>query len=221
MRVIFLADVPGSGQAGDVKEVRNGFARNHLLPKRLATVATHDQLQRLEAIRKAGEERRIKEEQDLTALAEQLSETTVNLTARVGPTGRFYGSVASQQIAAELARTTERDINRRMVHLGGAIQEPGDYRAEVRLPHGITAQINVSVQGRDIQGRVVGRSKEEAAEAVQATMEGRPVAETPETPEPSDTQAEATTDESSEGVSTEQPGEGDSTPETEQAETER
>ena len=62
MKVIFLSDVPGSGQAGDVKEVKNGYARNFLLPRQLAVPASHDHMQRLEAIRKAGDERRIKEQ---------------------------------------------------------------------------------------------------------------------------------------------------------------
>ncbi|MEE2700615.1 MAG: 50S ribosomal protein L9 [Chloroflexota bacterium] len=155
MRVIFLTDVPGSGTAGEVKDIKNGYARNYLLPKQLAIVANHDQLQRLEAIRKAGEEHRIREEKDLRALAEQLSQISVSLSARVGPTGRFYGSVTSSQIAEELHNLTERDIDRRTITLDNPIEEPGEYEATIHFPQGITAAIKVVVVGQDIYGRVV------------------------------------------------------------------
>ena len=163
MRVIFLTDVPGSGTAGEVKDIKNGYARNYLLPKHLAIVANHDQLQRLEAIRKAGNEHRIREETDLRALAEQLSQVSVSLSARVGPTGRFYGSVTSSQVAEELQNITERDIDRRTITLNNPIEEPGEYEATIHLPQGITAAVKVIVVGQDIYGRIVEMPTEVAS----------------------------------------------------------
>ncbi|MBI4199176.1 MAG: 50S ribosomal protein L9 [Chloroflexi bacterium] len=147
MRVIFLSDVSGSGHAGEVKEVKNGYARNFLIPQKLAVPATHDQLQRLEIIRKAGEERRLKEEQDLRALAERLAQTPITLKAKVGPTGKFYGAVTPAQIAEELSRLTEREIDRRAVVVPAPIHEPGTYQAEVRFAQGIVATVQVAVEG--------------------------------------------------------------------------
>ncbi|MBI4202165.1 MAG: 50S ribosomal protein L9 [Chloroflexi bacterium] len=160
MRIIFLADVPGSGLAGEVKDVSNGYARNYLLPKKLATLATHDQLQRLEAIGKAGEERRLKEEREVSALVGHLSETILNLSARIGPTGRFYGAITSTQVAEELNRLTERDFDRRAVYLEKPIQEPGEYTAELRFPQGVAATIKLVVVGKDAQGRTIGQGGE-------------------------------------------------------------
>lgn len=156
MRIIFLSDVAGSGLAGEVKEVRNGYARNYLLPKKLATLATHDQLQRLVAIRRVGEERRLKEEQEMQTLVAKLSEVTLNLFARIGPTGRFYGAITTAHVAEELHRLTERAFDRRFIHIDKPIQEPGDYQAEIRLPQGSSATVKLAVMGRDAQGRVIG-----------------------------------------------------------------
>ena len=163
MRIIFLSDVPGSGLAGEVKEVKNGYARNYLLPKKLATLATHNQLQRLETIRKAGEERRLKEEQDMKSLIAKLTETTLTLSARIGPTGKFYGTVTSAQVAEELHRLTEREFDRRFIHIEKVIQEPGEYLAEMRFPQGVTAAIKLNVVGKNAQGHVVGPNGEIAA----------------------------------------------------------
>ena len=166
MHVIFLTDVPGSGLAGEVKEVKNGYARNFLIPRKLAVAATHDQLQRIENIRKVAEERRLKEEQDLRVLAEHLAQLSVSLTAKVGPTGRFYGAVTSAHLAEELSRLTEREFDRRIIHLEESIREPGEYQAEVRFSHGITATVQVVVEGEGAQGARVRGQRQEETEVV-------------------------------------------------------
>ena len=174
MRVIFLADVPGSGQAGEVKEVKNGYARNFLIPGKLAVVATHDQLQRIENIRKAGDERRIKEEQDMNILAELLAEVSVILTAKAGPTGRFYGAITSAQIADELSRLTEREIEHRNVQLEEPIHEPGSYEAEVRLGFGISVALQVTAEA---EGAIREQAVAEAPSPVESEVQEQPVTE--------------------------------------------
>ncbi len=173
MKVIFISDVPGSGQAGDVKEVKNGYARNFLLPRELAVPASHDHMQRLEAIRKAGDERRIKEQNDLNALVELLSEVTLRLSARVGPTGRFYGAVTSTHVTEELIRLTEREFDRRSIQLENSIHEPGIYEAQVRFSYGISATLKIVVDAEGQEGAVEARLAEEAeqAEAAEQGME--------------------------------------------------
>lgn len=166
MRVIFLADVPGSGQAGDIKEVKNGYARNFLLPQSLAVPATHDQLQRIETIRKVGEKRRIEEEQDMRALTEQLAALSISLSAKMGPTGKFYGAVTSTQLAEELHRLTEREIDRRNIRLEAPIQEPGEYQTEMRLGYGVSTTLHFVVDAEGDEGGVLARKAEaEAASA--------------------------------------------------------
>ena len=166
MRIIFLEDVPGSGRAGEVKEVKNGYARNYLLPRKLASLATHDQLQRIETIRKVAEERHLKEEKELGALAEQLGQLAVSLTAKMGPTGRFYGTVTSAQIAEELSWLADREIQRRVVYLEEPIHEPGEYQAEIRFAHGITATIPVTVTAEGVEPAEAAKEAEQV-EAVE------------------------------------------------------
>lgn len=165
MRIIFLEDVPGSGHAGEVKEVKNGYARNYLLPRKLASPATHDQLQRIDTIRKVADQHRLKEEKELGALAELLSQFTVNLSAKMGPTGRFYGAITSTTIAEELSRLADREIQRRVVYLEEPIREPGEFQAEIRFAHGITATIPVTVvaEGTEVPKAAKGEEQPEAA----------------------------------------------------------
>ena len=198
MRVIFIADVPGSGLAGEIKEVKNGYARNFLIPKNLAVLATHDQLQRIESIRKVGEEHRIKEEQDLRVLAERLTQISVTLTAKSGPTGRFYGAITSAQIAEELSRLTEREFDRRTVHLEEIIHEPGIYQTEIRLGYGISATIPVTAEGEGsggerIQAQVPTEPEPDGAVSAEAEVATE---EKTEAPAEADTEAAAETPES-------------------------
>ncbi|PZC50434.1 MAG: large subunit ribosomal protein L9 [Chloroflexi bacterium] len=154
MKVIFVSDVAGSGQAGDIKEVKNGFARNFLLPKQLAVPATHDHLQRLDTIRKTGDNQRIKEQTEINALIENLTNITVNLSARTGPTGKFYGAVTSSHISEKLSSLIERQFDRRSIQLDQSIQEPGLYEVQLRFSYGISAALRVVVDAEGQEGSV-------------------------------------------------------------------
>ena len=180
MRIIFLEDVPGSGHAGEVKEVKNGYARNYLLPRKLASLATHDQLQRIGTIRKVADERRLKEEKELGALAELLSQFTVNLTAKMGPTGRFYGAITSTQIAEELSRLADREIQRRIVYLEEPIREPGEFQAEIRFAHGITTTIPVTVVAEGAEMPETAKDEEQPKAAVDQPEQAEETVERPE-----------------------------------------
>ena len=93
MKVVFLEDVAGTADAGEVKEVKNGFARNFLLPKGLAAPATQDQLQRITAIEKVAQEKRLKFSGEWGIVAEAMDGTVVTVNVRVGPSGRLFGGL--------------------------------------------------------------------------------------------------------------------------------
>ena len=145
MRVIFLEDVAGAADAGEVKEVKNGFARNYLLPKGLAAPATPAQLQRIRSIEQAAKQKRLQRSEEWSEVAALIEGTEVPVEVRVGPTGRLFGSVTGRNIADRLSEATGRTIDHRQVLLGSAIHEPGDYPVTVRLYREVTAQVNVSV----------------------------------------------------------------------------
>ena len=146
MQVIFLEDIPNVARTGEVKEVKTGYARNYLLPKRLAVAATAQELTRLESIRKAGQERRSKELGGAQALAELLEGTSVTLKVRSGPRGRLYGAVTNVMVAQELSTVLEREFDRRDVLLQTPIHELGSFEIKVRVHSELTANITVVVE---------------------------------------------------------------------------
>lgn len=173
VKVVFLEDVPGTAKIGDIKEVKPGFARNYLLPRRLAAPATP-------AIVKSAEQRAVKEarlqearDTDARAVAERLQAQTLQFTARAGPSGKLFGSVGTGDIAGKVAELTGAEFDRHNVLMPDTIKELGDYVVNVRLTRNVTAALNVEVVGEDgttmadIRGRREG-AEEPAAEAVEA-----------------------------------------------------
>ena len=149
MRVLFLKDVPRVARAGEVMDVANGFARNYLIPGGMATPATREQLKRVESIKKAAEEVRLKELQDVEALAQELNGITIAVKAKVSPGGRYYGAITGAHIAGEVAKMTDREIQRRIVELEEPIREPGEYTATLNFLSGVTALININAEGEE------------------------------------------------------------------------
>jgi len=145
MRVIFLEDVPGTADAGEVREVKNGFARNYLLPRKLAAPATPGQLQRMNTIQEGAGQKRLKLSDDAKVFAAALEGQVLTIEARVGPTGRLFGAVTGRHIADELNKLTEGSLDHRNVLLGAAIHDPGEYDVPVRLYREVTSQVKVHV----------------------------------------------------------------------------
>ena len=143
MQVIFLQDVAEKAQAGEIKRVADGYARNYLIPKGLAQVATPDVLRRTHKIKAAGDEQRIRETNQMEELAQLLDNTEIAVSARVTPTGRYYGAITSAMVAEELSSTIGREIERRIVDVVEPIREPGEYEVTLRLSTDINAIIKI------------------------------------------------------------------------------
>jgi large subunit ribosomal protein L9 len=187
MKVIFLEDVPGTADAGEVKDVKNGFARNYLLPRQLAARATINELQRMNSIQKTAQQNRLKITKDMTKVAEAMEGIQVSIEAKIGPTGRLFGSVTSRHIAEAINLETGRDLDHRNVLIGDSFHELGDYPVSIRLYRDVVAHVNVSVIP---EGGAEAVIDEEAAEA---SVEEEAASETPKetpaeeaAPEPSD-----------------------------------
>ncbi len=178
MRVVFLEDVPGVAHGGDVKTVKNGFARNYLLPKKLAVPATHNALQRVEQLAKHADVKRDKEIADMEALAERIEGMQISIPMRAGANGRLYGSVTNAIVAEALSGQLGREIDRRIVDVAEPIRELGNFDITVRLHQEVRAEIKVLVypSGTDpnvMLGSAVedSRNGEEAADSEAAEPE--------------------------------------------------
>ena len=145
MKVILLQNVEGLGQAGDMKDVANGYARNYLLPRRLAAGATPSLIANREQ-RIATEQRRLaKLAEQNRQMAERLGQITLTFKAKVGSQGRLYGSITSQDIATALRDAENITIDRRMIALAEPIRSLGTVSVPVKVATGTEPKITVNV----------------------------------------------------------------------------
>ncbi len=144
MKVILLADVKGTGKKGEMHEVSDGYARNFLLPKKLAKPATVQAVGEMNA-KKASAEYHAQVERDAAQqLADKLNAVTVKIKAKAGTGGRLFGAVTSKEVAEELSRQAGTTIEKKKVVLED-IKSYGTYEAVVKLHPGIAAKVKVVV----------------------------------------------------------------------------
>jgi large subunit ribosomal protein L9 len=144
MKVILKRDVKGLGHEGDLKDVKDGYARNFLLPTGAAIVADKGALANWERHRDQREERDRAFRADAEATAEKLRELKVEIPVKAGERGRLFGAVTSHQIADHINRSGI-ELDRHALHLREPIKALGDYRIDVRLMPGVEATVSVHV----------------------------------------------------------------------------
>ena len=144
MKVILKQDVKGLGREGDLKDVKDGYARNFLLPTHRAVVADKGAVANWERHRDQREERDRAVRADAEALAEQLRELKLEIPVKAGERGRLFGAVTSHQIADHIAKAGI-ELDRHALHLREPIKALGDYRIDVRLMPGVETTVSVSV----------------------------------------------------------------------------
>ena len=149
MRVVFLNDVEGSGRAGEIKEVANGFARNYLLPRKLAAAANNKTVQQAESRAKAIAKEQEKLDTAAQSVADQLGSTPVVISARVGDQGRLFGSVTSTDIAEAINARSGSRLEHRQVVLEAPIKEVGSYEVPVNLTRNVRASVTVEVTAEE------------------------------------------------------------------------
>lgn len=168
MKVVFVEEVPGSALVGEVKEVKNGYARNFLLPRGLAVPATKDNLERGERLAKADTVRQDKLDTVAQAVADKIDGVTLSLTARVGEQGRLYGSITAANIADELSTIAGESVDHRQVLLGQSIRTIGTHALRVRLTRNVFASVTVEVASEQTAGEQAEAEETSIAEAVAA-----------------------------------------------------
>ncbi|MEE9249193.1 MAG: 50S ribosomal protein L9, partial [Dehalococcoidia bacterium] len=188
MRVVFLEEVTNVAKAGDVKEVKNGFARNFLFPKNLAVLATPDQMRRVEALKKVSALRQENAGARAEALAPKLEGRTIVITAKSGPSGRLYGSVTPAAVAAELSRTVGQEIGARDLALQEPIKAVGTYQTLVRLAPEVEPTVTIEVVEAEEEMKPTTKRRRKPKPRAKAPA---PVVETPEKAEPAEVAAAA------------------------------
>ena len=146
MKVILTQDIKGTGKAGEVKDVADGYARNFLIPRKLAVVATAGALKGVEQRQTAESKRASSEETAARALADRIGAEPVVMTAKVGDQGRLYGSITSGDIAEALGRRLREPVDKRRIELPDPIRQLGSFEVPIRLHRNVTATLTVDVR---------------------------------------------------------------------------
>ena len=145
MKVIFLQDVKGQGKKGEMKEVSDGYARNYLLPRNLATQATADNLNALKIKEKAAAAKAAKEKALAEENAKKLEEVQVIIRARSGGSGKLFGAVTSAEISSALKEQYGIDIEKNKIVQAEPIKTYGAYTVKAKLGYEVSGNIHVLV----------------------------------------------------------------------------
>lgn len=148
MKVLLLRDVTGIGQAGEVVEVSNGYARNYLIPKGLARLATAGVVRQAREEQAVAERRERRERAESQELAERLNNLTVHIEAVVGDQDLLFGTVTNVDIAEAIEEKTGIEVDRRKIEIGDPIRRPGIYSIPIRLMADLEPRVNVVVEGK-------------------------------------------------------------------------
>ena len=145
MKVIFNTDVRGQGKKGEMKEVPDGYARNYLMPRGLASPATADAVNALKLKEKAKAAQMAKEKAAAEENAKRLSGVVVQISARAGQGGRLFGAVTSQEIAEALREQHGIEIEKNKIVQAEPIKQFGSYEVKAKLGYEVSGTINVLV----------------------------------------------------------------------------
>ena len=146
MKVILLQDVKGQGKKGQLLDVSDGYARNFLLPRKLAQEATADNINTMKMNDKASQEKRQKEREQALALSKVLKEMTLVVTAKGGGAGRLFGSVTNAEISDALEKQHKIQLDKRKIVLKEPIKNVGTYTVTCKLGYEVNADLTVEIK---------------------------------------------------------------------------
>ena len=146
MKVILLQDVKGKGKKGQMLEVSDGYARNYMLPRKIAVEATADAVNTMRMNDKAAAEKAAKERAEALEISKKLREMTLVVTAKGGGAGRLFGSVTNQEIADALKAKSGIALDKRKIVISDPIKSVGTYTVTCKLGYEITAPLTVKIE---------------------------------------------------------------------------
>jgi len=145
MKVILSQDVKGQGKRGQLVDVSDGYARNYLLPRKLAVAATSDNLNAMNLQDRAKKEKVDRAKTLAEDLAARIEGTTVTLHAKAGSTGKLFGSITTKEIAELLSQELGQEVDKRDIVAADHIKSYGVYELKVKLHSGVSASLQIEV----------------------------------------------------------------------------
>ena len=155
------------GYEGDICKVKDGYARNYLIPRNIAVIKNAGNLKTLAQMQKSLEKKRAKRKMEAEILKGKIVDISVMIPVKVAENGKLYGSVSPQNIVDAL-KEKEIDINKKDVHMDKHIKELGEYEIEIKLYHSVNANIKINVVNIDTLENAI---KSETNETVKETVE--------------------------------------------------
>jgi large subunit ribosomal protein L9 len=146
MKVVLLEDIPGGGKAGEIKEVSKGYAKNFLLPRRLALVATPTVMKQVESRLEREKLEESIDREKLVELAQQIEGREIRLKARMGAGERLFGSITAADVAEELSRAIGSVIDKKRIDIEKPLRQTGSYEVAIKLASDIKPKITVVIE---------------------------------------------------------------------------
>lgn len=146
MIVILNKDVKGTGKAGDVVKVSDGYARNMLIPKGLATEATQGNVRQLEKQKAIAAEKKAEEKAAAEKQAEEISKLTVVIKTKAGDGGKIFGSITSKDIAEALKKQHGIEVDKKKIQLSSPLKQTGEMSVDIKLYFEVSAKLKVTVE---------------------------------------------------------------------------
>ncbi len=147
MKVLLLKDVNGTGKAGEVKDVKDGYGKNFLIGKGLALHATNDVLAKYRAEQKRKAIKEAEEVEEAKKLSETLNSTKLTIKHKIGANGHLIGSVTNKEISESLKEQFDIEVDKKAISLKAKIKAEGTFEADCKLGHGIHATLSVEIIG--------------------------------------------------------------------------
>jgi len=173
MKVVLLEDLPGKGKAGEIKEVNKGYARNFLLPRGLALIATPTVIKEVES---RLENEKLEEGIDhnkLVELAQQIEGREIRLKARMGTEERLFGSITAADVAEELSRVIGSVIDKKKIDIVKSLRKTGSYEVAIKLANDLNPQIIVIIEEEKEEGKEAKKKAEKKTEKKVEKKDGK------------------------------------------------
>jgi large subunit ribosomal protein L9 len=160
MKIVLLEDVPGKGKAGEIKEVSKGYAKNFLLPRGLALVATPTVIKQVESRLEREKLEESIDREKLAELAQQIEGKEIRLKARMGAGERLFGSITAADVAEELSRAIGSVIDKRKIDIEKPFRQTGSYEVAIKLASDIKPKITVVIEEEEETEAETAKKKE-------------------------------------------------------------